>query len=186
MSRVAPRESLHDGVFAEFDDPDELLHAIEHVRGLGYTDLDAFTPFPVPGASEKLGFPRSKLPWYAFGAGLGGAVFAYFIQWFTVAYNFPINVGNRPPHSPPSFVPITFETMVLWAGWMVFIAFFFFVRLPEPWNPVFEIPGFERATQDRFWLAIGSADPRFEAERTARELEELAPLRVVRLEGRDT
>ena len=38
------------------------------------------------------------------------------MMYFMNVVDFPINIGNRPPHSPPAFIPITFELAVLLGG----------------------------------------------------------------------
>ena len=170
---------MREGFMAEFTEPEQLVHAIRSMREKGYCHLDAFTPYPLAEVEDALALRRSRLPWAIFVFGLGGAGAAYFLQWYLVGYLYPLNVGGRPPHFPLAFVPITFEMGVLFAATSAFIGVLALSRLLRLWDPVFEIEGFERATIDRFWLQVGSGDPRFRAESTPRELEELGALRVV-------
>jgi hypothetical protein len=69
------------------------------------------------------------------------------------AYDYPLDVGGRPPHMPSAFVPITFEMAVLAAALTIFVALLAHAGLPRLWHPVFETEGFESASVDRFWLA---------------------------------
>lgn len=172
-------------VLAEFTTPEALRRAVERLREEGYRRVDTYTPYEVPGVAERLGLERTRIPWVAFGAGAAGALLAYLLQWWINVVDLPLDVGGRPPHSAPAFIVITFETVILFAAVAAFVAFFVVSRLPEPWSPLFEVEGFERASVDRFWLGVDGRDPRCEPEATAELLEELAPTRVVRLEGFD-
>jgi len=166
------------GLIGEWDAPEPLLAAIAQLRRAGYTRLDAYTPFPVHGLERALGLGRSPLPWIVFPVGLGAAIGAYVIQWYVNAVAYPINVGGRPPHAPPAFVPITFETMVLAASLFALAVLLYFARLPWLAHPIFEVDGFERATIDRYFLAVDACDPGFDRERTARALADAGALRV--------
>lgn len=172
------------GVAAEFAEPGALLAAIRRLRELGYERLDAYTPYPVPGLEEAIPVRRTRLPWLALAAGLAGALTGYLVQWYCNAYDFPINVGGRPLHSAPAFLVIAFETGVLFASVAVFFGIWIGGRLPEPWTPLSDLPGFERATVDRFWLAVDARDPRFDDPlREGREGGETGLERLLRRAG---
>jgi hypothetical protein len=116
-------------------------------------------------------------------AGLLGGIASYVIQWYANAYAYPLDIGGRPAHAVPAFIIPTFEGTVLCAAIAAFIGFFVVTRLPQPWHPMFEIDGFERATVDRYWLAVDASDRRGAPDLTLRELRSLSPLRIVRLEA---
>jgi len=164
---------------AEFRSADELKDAVRALSTKGYTRLETYSPVPIE-AGIRRGY--SKLPLAVFIAGLLGGIVSYAIQWYANAYAYPLDIGGRPAHAVPAFIIPTFEGIVLSAALAAFVGFFLVTRLPQPWHPVFEIDGFERATVDRYWLAVDAADPHFAPDRTVRELEALAPLRVVQLE----
>jgi hypothetical protein len=165
-------------VFAEFLSPEDMLRAIRGLRALGYQRLDAFTPYPVKGAVEALGLGRSRLNWLVFGLAMSGAIAAYLIQWFCNVYDYPINVGGRPPHAAPAFIPISFEMGVLAAAVGGLCLYFIAAGLPELWNPVFEVPGFERASVDRFWLGLDPRDRPVDPVEVERDLKELGAIHV--------
>ncbi|AUX44135.1 membrane protein [Sorangium cellulosum] len=150
---------MRAGLLAEFETPEAMLRAITELRGRGYRRLDAFTPYPVRGVDEALGLRRSPLPWIVFPFAIAGAAGGYLVQWHNNAYDYPLIVGGRPAHAAPAFVPITFEMMVLATALSGFVAMLLLARLPELWSPVFDVPGFERASIDRFWIGIDARDP---------------------------
>ena len=155
------------GLAARFATPQELLEAIEETRARGYEQLDAYTPFPIEEVNEEVAHhkksPVSKL---VLAAGLTGAAVGFGMQWWISAVDYPLNIGGRPLLSWPAFIPVTFEVTVLFAAFTAAIGMIALNRLPEPYHPVFGVPGFERASIDRYFLVIESADPRFDAAGT--------------------
>jgi hypothetical protein len=129
----------------------------------------------------RLGLGRSRLGRLVFGGGLAGAMLGYGIQWYADVKAFPLQIGGRPVHAVPAFIPATFEATVLGAALAAFVGVLVALRLPELWHPVFEVEGFERASADRYWIAVGDEDPLFDAERTRADLAALDPIRVARL-----
>jgi hypothetical protein len=166
------------GVLGEFTTPEAMIAAIVGLRDRGYRRIDAFSPYPVHGAEEAAGLRRSPLDWIVFPFALLGAGVAYLVQWYCNAYDYPLNVGGRPPHSAAAFVPITFEMGVLTAAIVGIITYLALTGLPELWSPVFEVDGFERASIDRFWVGVDVRDPRFDRAAVERALTELGALKV--------
>ncbi|WP_437595326.1 DUF3341 domain-containing protein [Sorangium sp. So ce590] len=169
---------MRRGLLAEFETPEAMLRAIAELRSRGYRRLDAFTPYPVHGLDEALGLRRSPLNWIVLPFALAGAAGGYLVQWYNNAYDYPLNVGGRPQHAAPAFVPITFEMTVLAAALGGFVALLVLMRLPELWSPIFDVPGFERATIDRFWIGIDARDPALIRPLAERDLTDLGALAV--------
>jgi hypothetical protein len=164
---------------AEFNDHEQLLAATRRTYAEGYRRMDAFSPFPIEGLAEALGRRGTRIPLFVLIGGMTGAVGGYFMQVYAMAIDYPLNIGGRPLHSWPAFVPITFELTVLCASLTAFLSVFLLNRLPQPYHPVFNPPEFARASQDRFFLCIESVDPQFEENRTRRFLESLQPEAVL-------
>lgn len=175
--KVSPEPGLY-GLMAEFDHPDALLAAAEKTRDAGYKRFEAYTPIPIHGLDEAVGYRGTRLPWVIFGAGLFGAGGMFAFQTWTNVVAYPMNIGGRPLFSWPAFIPATFEGMVLLSAFAAVFGLIAACGLPRPYHPVFNAPNFERATVDRFFLCIEAADPKFELKRTRQFLESLEPLAV--------
>ncbi len=176
--RVRDPGLMRSGLAAEFLSANDLLIAVQKLWERGYRRLDAFTPHPVEGLEEALYLGRSRLNWIVFALGMGGAVFAFWLQWYCNAWSYPIDVGGRPPFAWITDIPITFETGVLASSLAGFVALFWAIGLPRLAHPLFKLDGFERASLDRFWLAIDADDGELDLARTADELRSLAAVRV--------
>ena len=151
-------------VLGEFPDDHALLAAARALRADGRgSGLDLHTPYPVHGAEEALGLRRSTVPLVALIGGVTGAITGYLLQWYTVGFDWPLNVGNRPPHSPPAFIPVTFELGVLFAALSIFFGLLFaYFRFPRVYHPVFEVEEFRSASIDGLWLSAAVPDDRAE------------------------
>jgi hypothetical protein len=159
-------------VLGEFEQEGPILEAVRVLRSKGFTTLDLHSPYPLHGAEEALGLKRSTVPIVALVAGLTGAISGYVLQWWTVGVDWPLNVGNRPPHSPPAFIPVTFELGVLFASLSIFFGLLFaYFKFPRVHHPVFEVEEFRSASIDRLWLS--AAVGRTEADGVAAELRRL-------------
>ena len=169
------------GVMGEFVSPEALLAAVDRLKELGYTRLDAFTPYPVKALEEKIA-KRSPVGWLMLGAGLAGAALGYGVQWWCAVVAWPLNVGGRPVHSAPAFIPIAFESAVLFASVAGFVAFVALCRLPRLHHTTFEVEGFESASVDKFWIAVDVLDDAWHPE-LKDELVRLGATRVADVGG---
>ncbi len=166
------------GLMAEFENPEEVVAAARRAYAEGYRKMDAYSPFPIEELSEAIGSHHTVLPWIVLAGGVAGALTGFFLQYFVAAVVYPLNIGGRPPNSWPAFIPITFELTVLFAAISAVVGMLVLNGLPKPYHPVFNVPGFERASRNRFFLCIESADPKFNAELTRRFLTSLSPAEV--------
>lgn len=166
------------GLVAEFETVESLIRGIEIMRSHGYRELEAHLPFPSPAVIKALDLRESSVPFLTLVGGLLGMAAGYGIPWWTNAVDYPVNVGGRPDHAVPAFIPLTFETGVLVAGTFAFFGFLWLCRLPSLWHPIMEVEGFHRTTTDRYWLRVEATDGKFGPERTREHLRELDPLRI--------
>ncbi len=155
------------GLMVEFTNVNDLVAAARRVREEGYVCTDAFSPFPVEGLSEELGFRQTRVPLIILIGGILGAIGGYFMQYYLAVYEYPFNVGGRPAHSWPAFIPVTFEMTILTAALFAVLGMLALNGLPQPYHPVFNVPRFALASRDRFFLCIQADDPKFDRQRTA-------------------
>jgi hypothetical protein len=175
---MKPKTPIY-GVMAEFETPQQVLEATRRARRAGYTHMDAYTPYSVEGLSAELGLKRSRVPFIVLIAGLVGAATGFFMQYYSMAISYKLNAGGRPHNSWPVYIPIAFEVLVLIASFAAFLGMLFLNGLPRLYRPVFNVPRFARATQDRFFLCIEATDPHFERTATSQFLAALGPYEVV-------
>lgn len=150
------------GLLAQFRDADQLLSALDRLRDDGFTSLEAYTPFPVEGLDERLKLKRSPMPWIILSGGILGGSSVYALEYWINLYAYPLNIGGRPLHSWPAFLPPTFEGTVLIASLFALIGVILVCGLPLLHHPVFEIEAFKRASTDGFFLAVTSEDNKFD------------------------
>jgi hypothetical protein len=161
---------LH-GIVAEFDTPDALVVAAREARDAGYQLIDAYTPYPLEGAAEAIGFENTQVPLLTLIGGILGGLTGFGLQYWVHTQAYPLNVGGRPLNSWPSFIIITFELTVLFAGITAVVGMLTLNGLPQPYHPIFNHPRFSAASRDRFFLCIEADDPKFELGETRRFLE---------------
>lgn len=155
------------GLIGEFATPAGIVAAARHLGDNGFRHLDAYTPYPVKALDELLGRGRPWLSLAVLSGALLGAFCGYFVQIWAAAVDYPLNIGGRPYDSWPAFTVSAFEITVLFAIAAGFVAFLIGSRLPLYYHPVFTAGEFERTSQDRFFLCVEAADPRFDAESVA-------------------
>ena len=166
------------GVIAEFEGPNELVHAARHVYDQGYRRINGYSPYPIEELSEAIGFTHTSLPLIVFIGGVLGGLAGFFMQYYMEVIDYPLNVGGKPFNSWPAFIPITFEMTVLSAAFSAVLGMLILNRLPQPYHPVFNVPNFAMATRDRFFLAVEANDPKFDHDRVTSLLRSLNAVEV--------
>ena len=171
-------DNLIYGLMAEFDEPDQLLRAAQKAYAEGYRNMDAYSPFPIEGLAEAIGFHHNRVALIVLIGGALGCLTGFFLQYYVAVFNYPLDIGGRPLNSWPSFIPITFELTVLFGAFFAIFGMLALNRLPMPHHPVFNAPGFELATRNRFFLCLESEDPKFDRERSKEFLDSLSARQV--------
>ena len=170
------------GIIAEYDTPEQVLAAAKSAHRAGYQKMDAYTPHPVEGLDDALGMKPTQLGFVVLMMGLIGMATGYFMQWYSMTVFYPLNIGGRPLHDWPTYIVITFELTVLLSAFTAGLFMLARNGLPRPYHPVFNTPGFERATRDGYYLCIESEDPKFDPDRVQRFFRTTAPVSVHEVE----
>ena len=171
------------GLMAEFEEPERLVAAAHRAREAGYHKMDAYTPFPVEGLAEALGFRHTRVPMIVLIGGIVGCIGGFFMQYYIAVIDYPLNIGGRPLNSWPAFVVVTFEMTVLAAALSAVLGMLALNGLPMPHHPVFNVPRFALASKDRFFLVIESTDPKFDLQGTRDFLKSLGCREVMDVES---
>jgi hypothetical protein len=179
---MSTRERKLWGLLAEFASPERLAAACREVRDAGFSLWDAHTPYPVHGLERDMGIKRSPVGWFVLGLGLAGAAGGMLLQWWVSTTAYPLVISGKPLFSWPAFVPIMFECGVLGGATGAVVGFLLLSRLPRHHHPLFDSTRFERASDDRFFLSIEAADPRFDRAATAALLARLGAEQVEAIE----
>ena len=175
-------------LLAEFDNVDAVLAAAKASSEAGYTRTDVHTPFPIHGMDAALEVKPTILPWMTLAAGLGGMATGLFLTLYTMAgpqaapyipvslEGYQYLISGKPYAALAAYIPVIFELTIMFAAYTTVFAMFFLNRLPLLFNPLFKSPLMKRATDDRFILAIGADDPRFDLDRTQKFLHQQGAL----------
>lgn len=171
------------GLLAQFESVESLVHAARAVRTAGYRRAETYAPFDIEAIDEALRLPPPRTAAATLAGALLGGAGGYFLQWYAAVVDLPLNIGGRPGHSWPMFIPVTFEMTILGGALAAVAAFFIGSRLPSLDHPVFGAPGFEAATRDGFFLCLRADDPAWNETDARRLLSELRPMALHALEA---
>ncbi|HTC42558.1 MAG TPA: DUF3341 domain-containing protein [Candidatus Acidoferrales bacterium] len=179
------RSHILHGIMGEFETPDELLSAAKKARDAGYKHIDAFTPIPIEGLAQAIGFRWTAVPLITLIGGVGGGLTGFGLQYWCSAISYPMNIAGRPLNSWPAFIPVTFELTVLGASIFAVVGMLALNKLPQPYHPVFNIERFAGASTDRFFLLIEARDPKFDPAGIARFLQDLSARHVTEVKDEE-
>jgi hypothetical protein len=166
MATATMRPPAIYGLMAEFDDPTSLVAAAKRTYAAGYRKIDTFSPYPIEEAWEAIGQHDRRLSLIVLGGGLTGLLTGLGLQEWVHQIAYPINIAGKPLNSWPQFVPVIFELTILFAALSGVIGMILLNGLPMPYHPVFNVARFERASRDKFFLLVESADPKFDRMQT--------------------
>lgn len=182
FSRNAAAEPEIYGVAAQFDTVEEIMEAADRTRKAGYKKIDAYVPFPIEGLDEKLGMKPTRLGWAVLVMATIGLIGGFYMQWFANVEFYPLNAGGKPFNSWPNFIVIMYELTILLAAFTAGLGMLGLNGLPRPYHSIFNTPGFERASRDKFFLCIEAKDKKFDREKVTAFLQSLGPENVAEVE----
>ncbi len=171
------------GVMGAFTNPDDLVDAGRRIRGMGYTKLDAMSPFPVHGIDDAIGVPPSKLGWLVIWFSALGCATAISLIWYVGAINYPLRIGGKPYFDFSYTIPIAFELTVLFSAFASFLGMWAINGLPRLYHPSFNYSQAHRASDDLFLLVIEAKDPKFDAQACVEHLRSVGAGDVEVVEG---
>jgi len=166
------------GLMAEFDSVTDVVKAAEQVRDAGFSKTDVFSPFPIHEMDEALGIKRSILSKLIFLGGLTGCLMGLALVYWTHSVEYPLNVAGRPHFSLPAFIPPIYEMTILLAAFTAVFGMLLLNGLPQPYHPVFNVPRFNLASREKFFLLIEATDEKFDYEETKKFMDSLNPQEV--------
>jgi hypothetical protein len=170
------------GVMAEFDTPTALVRAAKRTYEAGYRNIDTFSPFPIEESWEAIGHHDRRLSFIVLAGGVTGLLAGIGLQEWVHNIAYPLNIGGKPLNSWPMFVPVAFEMTILFAALAAVLGMIILNGLPQPYHPVFNVPRFEHASRDKFFLLVESTDPKFDRAGTVDFLKGLDPSEVNEVE----
>jgi hypothetical protein len=170
-------------VMGEFSEPEDLVEAGRRIRDMGYTKIDAMTPFPVHGIDEAIGVPYSKIGWIVVCGALAGITTAQVLIYYVGAIDYPLIIGGKPLFDFTYSIPPTFELAVLFSAFTTFMCTWALCGLPRLYHPSMNYRNAHRASDDRFLLVVEADDPKFDAQKTAQDMRSVGANDVVVVEG---
>lgn len=170
------------GTLAEYDTTGQIFHACEVVRDAGYTRWDSYTPFAVHNLDKAMGLQTSVLPWIVFCCGMTGAASGMLLQWWVATTAYPIIIAAKPLFSYQAFVPVTFELGILFSAFGAILGMLGLNKLPQYYHSLFKVADFDRVTDDKFFIAIETRDPKYDAEKVRALLEKTGATKIQEVE----
>lgn len=159
------------GILAEYDTPADIMHAAEKIRDAGFRKWDVFTPFPIHGMDHAMGLKNSPVGWFGFIGGVCGYTTGMLLIWFCNAFDYPLIIGGKPLFSPWAAFPPSYELTILFTAFGSIGGMMFLNKLPRLHHPLLKHARFEKATHDKFFLVIETADAKYSEAETRKLLE---------------
>lgn len=166
------------GILAEFSGPHELINAAKKVNDAGFSKYECYSPFPVHGIDDAMGTKPTILPWITIAAACLGCATAFGLQWFTNGFDYKYIISGKPMSISPANIPVAFELSILFAAIATLLGMLALNGLPKLYNPLHRVDIFRGVTQDKFFLAIETADPQFNEGKVRQFIEKINPVSV--------
>jgi hypothetical protein len=178
MGKNVTNNKNQTGMAAIFLDEHSVVKAAHKTREMGFKKFDAISPYPIHGMEEACGIKRSWIPYVTFSMAAFGLLSAWLLQYWTSAVNWPINVGGKPFHSLPAFIPIMFELTVLFAALSSVASLIIVCRLPKVNPPIID----KDLTCHKFAIFIPSNDVGYDEKRIEDMFKNLGAAEIKRTE----
>ena len=176
---------LFVGIFTE---EHQLMSVAKDATDSGHPVHDCYTPYPVHGLDDALGWKRSWIPYASFCFGLFGLSLAFGLQVHSQYVDFvpfwrgwPIIIGGKPFLSWPAFIPVFFELTVLCTGHLTVLTYFIYRRLFPGAKVKVQIDG---VTDDRFAIALDPEDASFDEDQARALFAKHGCSEILTVEGR--
>lgn len=185
MNAVGNLNAPVHGIAAEFQSARDLYHAAEKIRDAGFRKWDVFSPFPIHGMDEAMGMKRSMLGVFVFVGGLTGFLTAVTLEFGTSSFLYPLIVMGKPTNlfTVPAFFPIMFELTILLSAFTAVFGMLIMNGLPRLNHELFNWDRFKKVTEDKFFAAIESSDPKFDPAAVKDLLESLGATNITTIHG---
>ena len=174
----APAEKKPALFLAEFNTPEECVHAAEKLRDAGYKKFDAHTPYPIHGMDDAMGMKDTPLGWIVLALGITGCLSGFAMMQWMNGIDYPLIIGGKPSDAFPSMIPIMFECTILLSAFAAVFGMLGLNKLPRHHHPVFESDRFGRFSDDKFFISVEAADPNFNLQKTRSLLESAHPAHI--------
>lgn len=160
---------------AEFNTPEECMHAAEKLRDAGYKKFDTHTPYPVHGMDEAMGMKDTPLGWIVLALGMTGCLSGFAMITWMNGMDYPLIIGGKPSDAFPSMIPVMFELTILLSAFAAVFGMFGMNKLPQHHHPVFYSDRFGKFSDDKFFVSVEAGDPNFNLTKTRALLESAHP-----------
>lgn len=162
-----------------FNNPDDIIRAAEEASETGYTKYDIHTPYPVHGMDDAMRLGPSRLSYVALAAGLTALLGAFALLWWITGLDYPVIIGGKPHFSPPAFVPVLFEVIVLTASIVTVVAMLFiYFKLPNNSYPLHGTEYMKMVAADKYGISIQKTDPKFDENEVKAFLSNIGALEI--------
>jgi hypothetical protein len=138
-------------ILGVYSDDEDVLGAAKSIRAAGAKIYEVFSPYPIHGIDEALGYKRSRLPKAAFMFGAIGTTLALLMQFWMMGVDWPMIIGGKNFAALPPFIPVTFELTVLLSA-LGMVGTFMIASDLKPYKKprIFD----QRITDDKLVIAI--------------------------------
>jgi len=154
----SPSKKVVAGIWTSEKD---LLTAAKKVKAEGYETLEAISPYPMHGIDDILGIPRSFIPWVTFVFAVLGCLAGVWLTWWTHSVDWQLNIGGKPHFAFPAYIPVIFETTILFAALSSVGAMILLNGLPKVDPPIID----PDLTSHKFALFVREDDKKFDKEK---------------------